>query len=144
MKHLRYLDPKGYDRVSFLEKNSNYTPYYKKYIEKTLKVINITKSKEKFQTLMGETEAFLVKQSNYNIIIKNIPMHAELSEVPIVEKVTHRHLRDTFNKFGTFNALDIIQNNLYIQFRKHEDAKNTHKSINGMCMGKNILSSECY
>ena len=144
MKHLRYLDPKGYDRVSFLEKKSKYTPYYKKYIEKSLKVINITKNKEKFQTLMKETEAFLVKQSDYNIIIKNIPMHAELAEAPIVEKVTHRHLRDTFNNFGRLNALDIIQNNAYIQFRNCKDAKITHEKINGMCMGKNILTSECY
>jgi len=132
--------PAGYDRVEFLIKKTGQLPLN---FEKNIKLIQLLRNKSKFTDFMNKTEDYLLSKSKYNIVIKNIPSHANYSENDMKTDVTHENLRATFNQFGLIDKLDIIHSHLYINFRLATSAIKTHKLVDNMQMGDSRLKSRC-
>jgi hypothetical protein len=133
---LRFLAPREHDRVNDLFKRH---PCVYPQLKTHLQVIKIFKDVPKYLNLLEKIEFFIIRQSGFNLIIKNIPEQAELRETNIVTKVGHQEMRETLEQFGKVEHLDLIRGVAYV---KYDNPEPCHKLINNMQMGQNIITTK--
>lgn len=139
---LRYLNPEAWDRVNRLFSFSTIEGQFAKMTENHLKMISVTKSKDKFTDVMQKLEKHLLKRSMFNLKVTNIPGKGLLRENDEETKIGYQHMRDTFGQFGNIKNILLVQGTAYVQYLHKCDSKKTHGLINKMQMGKNIISSQ--
>ena len=93
-----------------------------------------------FNNCFDENE--LMKINNFNLLIKNIPLFAVRSSDRKKVKVSYANMRDTFNDFGHIKKLEIFKGNAYLGFKTGKEASETHKLINNMQLGENIIKTK--
>jgi TPP-dependent 2-oxoacid decarboxylase len=140
--NLRYLNPRIWDRVNRLFSYSTIDSSFAKMTETQMKMINITKSKEKFTNILQNLEKHLLKRSMFNLKVENIPEKGILRDTNQETKIGYQNMRDTFGQFGNIKNILLVQGTAYIQYNRKDDSKNTHELINRMQMGKNIIVSQ--
>ena len=138
---LRYLNPEAWDRVNRLFSYSTIDGQYAKLAETHLKMIYCTKSKTRFTDVMHNLEKHLLKRSMFNLKVSNIPAKGTLRETNEEARIGYQNMKDTFGQFGDIKNILLVQGTAYVQYLHKNDSKNTHKLINKMQMGKNIISS---
>jgi hypothetical protein len=132
---LRSLAPKEHDRVCELFKRH---PCEYPQLKTHLQVVKIFKDVPKYLSLLEKVETFIIRQFGFNLIIKNIPDHAELRDTSKQTKVGHQEMRETLEQFGTVECLDLIRGVAYV---KYDDPELCHNLINNMQMGPNIITT---
>jgi len=135
---LRFLAPLEHDRVNDLFKKH---PCEYPQLKTNLQVIKIFKDVPKYTSLLEKIEAFIIRQTGFNLIIKNIPEQAEFRETNIVTKVGYQEMRDTLEQFGTVKYFDLIRGVAYV---KYDNPEPCHKLINNMQMGQNIITTKIF
>ena len=132
---LRYLNPSLTDRVNHLiEMTYGITPHPPKF-EK-----NVTHCmyKERLETYENE----LMKINGFNLLVKNVPLFAVQSSDRKKVKVSYANMRDTFNDFGHLKKIELFKGNAYLGFKTKKEASETHKLINNMQLGENIIKTK--
>lgn len=133
--YLRYLNPPLTDRVNKLIEITygNVPPS-----PKCEKNITHCDYREKLETYENE----LMKINGFNFLVKNVPLYAVQSTDNKKVKVAYANMRDTFNGFGHVKKIELFKGNAYIGFATHHEAKETHRLINNMQLGENIIKSK--
>jgi len=132
---LRYLNPSLTDRVTrLIELTYGIIPPPPKFEKNVTHCIY----KERLETYENE----LMKINNFNLLIKNIPLFAVRSSDRKKVKVSYANMRDTFNDFGQVKKLEIFKGNAYLGFKTGKEASETHKLINNMQLGENIIKTK--
>lgn len=67
------------------------------------------------------------KNSNYNIIISNIPTFGTLNCDGSIERIQNSHIRETMAQVGRVQDVFISNNNAYVAFYNNDDAKKAQK-----------------
>lgn len=132
---LRHLSPRDHDRVT--ELLTKYPCNISKFTTQ-LQVVKVLKNREKYLDLIDKIEKFIIKNAGYNFILRNIPDYGELSETGNTVKIGYAHIKDTMDKFGAVQALEIIKSTVYVKF---DDPGLCHSLVNNMMMGQNIITS---
>ena len=107
-----------------------------------LKLLQITVNninKNKLKIILKKIEKKLLKKSNYNLVIRNIPRYAVSVSTRTEVPVTYQSLRDTINQFGDIKSMYI---NYGVSFIKMSNNESTHALLNNMELGNNIISTE--
>jgi hypothetical protein len=138
----RFADRGLFDRVQYLL--NNYTindDNINQRLKTVLSLMNISadKNKNKFVNLLQKIEKHLLKKSNYNIVIRNIPHVGISASSGYTVPVNYVSLRDTMNQFGSVKSLYIKNGVSYIEMT---DNVYTHNTLNQMQIGHNIISTE--
>ena len=132
---LRYLNPVLTDRVNHLIDNT-YGP-----LPSPPKFTNGITHAE-YHEKLENYEIELIKTNGFNFMIKNVPLYAQSSATKKDVKVTYAALRDTFNEFGTVRKISVFKGVVFLTFKTKKQAEETHKLINNMQMGKNIIKTK--
>ena len=137
-RNLRYLTPVMYDRVAKLMvgKTIDLSPY-----KDSIKLIAVTRNEQKFTDILKKVEKVLLsKYSKFNFFMENVPSRGISCETDEMVPIGYDSMRDTLRQFGKL-ASDIllIQGKVYAQFKNTEDSERTHKLLNNMKMGNNII-----
>jgi hypothetical protein len=135
MKFFKHQDPKGYNRILEILKTTKCHPSFEVSITKELL------AQGSFPTFLHKVEVHLCKKIGFNMILKGLPEKAPLSETDEEETIGYEHVRDTMKQFGHLISLRIIGDTAYIKFVKREESVKTHRLINNMMMGQNIIKT---
>jgi hypothetical protein len=95
--------------------------------------------KKKVHEVLQKIEKNLLKKSNYNLVIRNIPKMAICSYNHENVSVTYSSIMETMNQFGKVYSLSIKYGIAYIEMSNNVY---THNTINNMQIGKNIITTE--
>jgi len=95
--------------------------------------------KKKVHEVLQKIEKNLLKKSNYNLVIRNIPKMATCSYNHENVYVTHSSIRDTMKEFGEVSSLSMKYGVAYIEMSNNVY---THNKKNKMQLGKNIITTE--
>ena len=135
---LRHLAPREHDRVCELFKK-----FYCEYpqLSTNIQVIKIFKDPKKYLELLEKVELFIIKNANFNFILKNIPEFGELIETNTMTKIGYQEMKDTLNQFGVVEKIEIIKGFVYVKFDNPEPC---HRLINNMQMGRNIITTKVF
>ena len=132
-RKLRHLDPGTFDRVTYLLGHVKLTDSDTMVVDNLTKLMTVRSDSVKFSEVMARIELFLLKKSNYNFMIRNIPDADCTGTI-----VTYSTIRNTVDQFGTVFALYM---NHGVAFFEMNNSVETHKLLNNMQIGKNIISS---
>jgi len=139
----RYIERGLFDRVIFLLQNNKLDDTkLNDDLNIVLKLLQITVNninKNKFNIILKKIEKKLLKKSNYNLVIRNIPRYAVSVSTRTEVPVTYQSLRDTINQFGDIKSMYI---NYGVSFIKMSNNESTHALLNNMELGNNIISTE--
>ena len=148
MQPLRYLSPCNHDRVIDLTRKESIDQSSLMKAVTTLQMIhvlsNINKNSAriKFEKFLESIEKCILKTNGFNILIRNIPNVAQLSETDEQVHIKYIHIRDTLRQFGRLEIFHMIRGTVYAKFSEQETCSKTHLLINNMMMGSNIITSE--
>ena len=132
---LRYLNPSLTDRVNHLiEMTYGITPPQPKFEKNVTHCVY----KEHLETYENE----LMKINGFNLLVKNVPLFAVQSSDRKKVKVSYANMRDTFNDFGHLKKIELFKGNAYLGFKTKKEASETHKLINNMQLGENIIKTK--
>ena len=95
--------------------------------------------KKKVHEVLQKIEKNLLKKSNYNLVIRNIPKMAISSYDHKSVYVTHASIRDTMKEFGNVSSICMKYGVAYIEMSNNVY---THNTLNNMQLGKNIITTE--
>ena len=146
MSSIRFVDPGLCDRIDTLLVSHVLDDMG---LQNKLKdVISLLKAspksesfKKKVHEALQKIEKNLLKKSNYNLVIRNIPKMAICSYNHENVCVTHASIRDTMNQFGKVSSLSLRYGTAYIEMSNNVY---THNTINNMQIGKNIITTEIF
>ena len=149
MQNLRTLSPRKHDLVMDLIKQEPIRD--KSFVIHAIDVLQMiqelykedfTSASEKFNRFLSVTENHILKKNGFNMIIRNIPGIADLQGTGASTQVRHCHIRDTLKQLGTLELFHIIRGTVYIKFLNISTSTLSHKLMNNMMMGQNILQTE--
>jgi len=131
----RYLNPPLTDKINHL---------FDKIKGVALPPLKIDKTpnNNQYKEILEEYEIKLLKANRFNFIVRNVPINAIQARDGQKIKVTYTALRDTFNQFGDVKKLEICRGSAYVAFKNKTQAKETHKLINNMQIGENIIKTK--
>ena len=138
-RKFRYLNPGLYDRVQYLgstHKLNDSLLLIK--IQNLIKLLHVKPDKEKFCEVLGKVEIHLLKKSRYNLVLRNIPSKAIISNNKEEVPVTYSNLRDTLEQFGHVSNMYI---NYGVAYFDMCNARETHETLNNMKLGRNIITT---
>lgn len=138
-RKFRYIDIGLYDRVEHLLEHVELTD--KELIKQVTHMFNIMKVRpntEKFINTMSKVETHLLKKSDYNFVMKNIPQTATNAVSRNNVKVTYTAMRETLDQFG---KVSLIFLNHGVGFFKMKNNLESHNQLNNMQIGKNIIQT---
>ena len=95
--------------------------------------------KKKVQEVLQKIEKHLLKKSNYNLVIRNIPKRAISSYGREQVYVTHASIRDTMKEFGSVSSICMKYGVAFVEMTNNVY---THNTINNMQIGNNIITTE--
>jgi len=148
MQPLRYLSPRNHDRVIDLTRKEPMDQSSLMKAVTTLQMIhalsrvNENTARAKFEKFLENLEKCILKVNGFNILIRNIPNFAQLSETDEQVPIKYIHMRDTLRQFGRLEMFHMIRGTVYAKFSEQETCSRTHLLINNMMMGSNIITSE--
>jgi hypothetical protein len=148
MAPLRYLSPRNHDRiVDLLSKEPCDHSLVMKAVPTLQMIQSLSRTSQetariKFETLLATVEKHVMKKNGFNIMIRNIPNFAQMSETDEKVAIKYVHMRDTLRKFGNLIMFHMIRGTVYAKFADQESCTMTHSLINNMMMGDNIINSE--
>lgn len=134
---LRFLAPLEHDRVNELFKK--YNCVYPNNIKTQIQLLKILKISSKYIELLDKIELFILKNHEFNFMLRNLPEFAQLREDNKTTSVGYTETMDTLIQFGNVNKLEIIKGTVYAKF---DNPEYCHKTINNMQIGKNIISTK--
>lgn len=139
--NIRFVDRGLYDRIQFLsEKYTLDDTKLELNLNTAVSLMKISdKNKTKVVDAMKKIEKYLLKKSNFNLVIRNIPRYGKSVSTGESVNVTHEALRDTINQFGDVKSLYIRYG---VSFIEMTDNVYTHNTLNQMQIGQNIISTE--
>ena len=153
-RKFRILEPGVYDRVShLLETTILDDPIMLQKLDNLTKILNTRSNnassssvaaKEKFVDVMTKVELHLLKKSRYNFTVRNIPEMAILSDPRLETRVTYSNIRDTVEQFGGGGQVFSMYMNhgvAFFEMSTHAAVVETHKTLNRMQLGKNIITT---
>jgi len=139
----RFVNRGLFDRIEFLLGRYTMTDETLKQTLKTsaclLNISTQDTNKERFNNVLHKIEIHLLKKSNYNLVMRNLPNTGVSTETGYSIPVTYQALRETMNQFGDVQSLYIKNGVSYIEMT---DNVYTHKTLNQMQLGRNIISTE--
>ena len=140
-RKFRSIDAGLFDRVSHLLDTVEVTDKeLVKQVNHMLNLHNIRPNPEKFIGMITRLETHLLKNSEYNFVIKNIPSHSTGKYDNRVSRVTYTAMRDTLNEFGCVRNIFLSHGTGYFTMTNHHQ---THELLNNMQLGKNIIRTAC-
>jgi|ETNvirnome_6_100_1030635.scaffolds.fasta_scaffold00364_1 hypothetical protein len=95
--------------------------------------------KTKVHEVLQKIEKNLLKKSNYNLVIRNIPKMAISFDKRELVFVTCASIRDTMKQFGDVSSLSMKYGVAYIEITNN---LYTHNTLNKMQLGENIITTE--
>ncbi len=138
-RKFRYLDAGLYDRVEhLLESVELKDKELNKQVNHMFNILNVRPSKEKFVSTIFRLETHLLKNSKYNFVMRNIPQYAQNAQTQKDVRVTYAAMRETLDQFGKVNSIFI---NHGVGFFNMNNNVETHKQLNNMQIGKNIIQT---
>ena len=143
-KTIRYLNPRGCDRVTDLMNTTGSNPPDVTNVINliaTLAKIKPIEAREKLNKLLEKLEKIFAKDS-FNFILKGIPDSAPVRDTGVVETIGYPHMRDTLGQFGKFTNMQIIRGHVYVNFSEPTSCVMCHSLINNMEMGGKIVKTE--
>jgi len=140
-RKFRSIDAGLFDRVTHLLDIVDVTDKeLVKQVNHTLNLQNIRPNPEKFKGVINKLETHLLKNSEYNFVVRNIPSHARSKYSDRTDRVTYTAMRDTLNEFGRVRNIFINHGTGYFTMTNHHQ---THDLINNMQLGTNIIRTVC-
>jgi hypothetical protein len=141
---VRFVDPGLCDRIDMLMSRYPLDDIFlqKKFndVHSLLKVNSHSAIfKKKVLEVLQKIEKSLLKRSNYNLVIRNIPKMAISRSDNEFVYVTHTAIKDTMKDFGNVSSVSMKYGVAYIQMTNNVY---THNTLNCMQMGKNIITTE--
>ncbi len=137
---LRFLAPIEHDRISELLKR--YPCIFPTIIKTQLQLLKILKISSRYIEVLDKMELIILKNFEFNFILKNLPDVAQLSVNGKTIKVGYEETIDTLEQFGNIDKLEIIRGTVYVKFIGSAFAEYCHQTINNMQIGKNIISTK--
>ena len=138
-RKFRYLDAGLYDRVEHLVEIIELEDKdLIKQVNHMFNVMNVRPNQEKFISTMTKLETHLLKKSNYNFVMKNIPQYAKNAHTQTDVKVTYSAMRETLDPFGKVSSIFINHGVGYFTMKNNLE---THNQLNNMQIGKNIIQT---
>ncbi len=110
-------------------------------LKNIIMLLNVSKSNdthEKFKTILSQIEQNLLKQSKYNIVIKNLPDYAICSATDERSRLNYESFRDTIKQFSKVNDIYIKYSVSYLNL---DNPEYVHNTLNKMQLGKNIIET---
>ena len=135
MQFCRHQDPRGHDRLIQLLKITRCNPDFEVSITQALMNVG------SFPTFLHKVEVHLCKKIGFNMILRGLPERALLSETDAEETLGFEHVRDTMKQFGRLIDLHMIDDVAYVRFNSRQESVKTHRLINNMMMGDNIIKT---
>lgn len=145
MSPLRHLAPRTHDRVSDLVKKE---PCDVSFITKSIPVLQMIQlcnpnvARKKFELFLEKVEKHVMETHGFNMIIRNVPKVAKMSDTRESVEVKYIHIRDTLRQFGYLTSFHLIRGTVYAKFAEYETCSRAHSLINNMMMGENIIKTE--
>jgi hypothetical protein len=87
-------------------------------------------------------EEDLMKLRKFNFMMTNLPKYAKSQSTKKRVRVTHDAMFDTLEQFGDIVDLHTLGETVYVQFLTDTYAHSTHKQLNGMMIGNNIVKTK--
>jgi hypothetical protein len=153
-RKFRILEPGVYDRVNHLLETTILDDLIMlQKLDNLTKILNTRSNtsssssvaaKEKFVDVMTKVELHLLKKSRYNFTVRNIPEMAILSDTRLETRVTYSNIRDTVEQFGGGGQIFSMYMNhgvAFFEMSTHAAVVETHKTLNRMQLGKNIITT---
>jgi len=141
-RNLRYLTPVMYDRVAklMMGKTLNLSTY-----KDSINLIAVTRNEQKFTDILKKVEKILLsKYSKFNFFIENVPSRGVSCQTDEMVPIGYDSIRDTLRQFGKLGGdILLVQGKVYAQFKNTGDSERTHKLLNNMKMGNNIIRTSC-
>ena len=135
---LRFLAPIEHDRI--VELLQRYPCSLPKNIITHLQLLKILKITLRYLDVLDKIELIILKQHEFNFILRNLPEFAQLSANGKHTKVGYEEITDTLEQFGDIAKIVIIKGTVYVEFIN--SAEYCHQTINNMQIGKNIISTK--
>jgi hypothetical protein len=148
MHPLRRLSPRNHDRiVDLLAKESCDQSLVKKSIPALQLIqiqsqINPISARIKFEKFLDILEHSILKNNGFNMVLRNVPNVAQLSESDEQVTIKHVHMRTTLRQFGNLHEFHMIRGTVYAKFVEPESCARMHALVNNMMMGENIIQTE--
>ncbi len=139
IREMRYLNSKLTDRVVYLLKLVNCDTIFHDTMINYLRLVKSNRNSVKFTEYLMKIENHLLKKSQFNLVIHNIPQYGVISATNEIEQIGYTNMRDTLKQYGKVVLFEIVRGSVFVQFAKKTDALNMHTHINNMMMGENIL-----
>lgn len=139
IKDVRHLSSKHSDRVLFLLNRVSCDKVFSDTMINYLRLVHIKHDVKKCIFLLEKIESHLLKKSEYNFMISNIPEYGIVSSTRVNEKIGYIHIRDTLEQFGKVDTLDIIRGTAYVKFANKDTSIITHNTINKKLLGNQII-----
>jgi hypothetical protein len=136
---LRSLRTPNTGRIINLLKNIDCEPAFENKMMQLLRVVEISRNKEKYDDILNKLETHLIKRKNFNFIVNNLPVYATEQSTNQIVFTNYENIRDTLSQFGKIEQLEVVNSTAYVRFASTIDAKRTHSLINNMMIGDNII-----
>lgn len=95
-----------------------------------------------FKTISSEDE--LLKRSRFNLVIHNMPPWGTERHTDERVVIRYIHLKDTLRQFAKLHDVQRFGPIVYCEFATDEGANETHRLLNGMQIGDNIISTKLF
>ena len=134
-RKLRSLNPGAYDRIIHLLEITT--------LDDPVKVSNLMKLLivKQVESSITDLETYLLKKSKYNFVIKNVPQFAVLNVSGTETNVSYINMRETIGQFGKISSMHMSHGVAYFEMKNGVE---THKLLNGMKIGKNIITTSVF
>ena len=138
-RKFRYIDAGLFTRVShLLEAYEISDKNLQKQVTHLFNLLNIRQDIEKFIEVMTKVEKHLLKKSEYNFVIRNIPQYAKNSYTHQDIKVTYIAMRETLDQFGKVKSMYMSHG---VGFFNMNNNRETNEQLNHMQIGNNIIQT---
>ena len=136
---LRSLRTNNTGRVINLLKKIDCEPAFENKMMQLLRVVEISRNKDKYDDILNKVESHLIKRRNFNLIVYNLPSYATEQSTNQIVATNYENIRETLSQFGKIDQFEVVNSTAYVRYASSIDAKLTHSLINNMMIGENII-----
>jgi len=95
-------------------------------------------------TLVPSTEDDLLRASRFNMVIRNVPVWGVERHTGERVMIRYAHLKDTLRQFAKLYDIQRFGPHVYCEFATKEGAEKTHRVLNGMQIGDEIVTTHLF
>jgi hypothetical protein len=144
MEFLREFRPMAPDYCKHVEFLGRYAKPPYEVVDKFVvraQTAKILKSVERMENAFAVLIKHQLRMSGINFVIENVPNFGVRSCDNLPDRITAKSIHDTMWQFGSVRDAVVFKNHAYVWFDDVGDAVSTHRIINKMKMGENIIST---